>query len=734
MMAKEEGNVSYITLTQEEADKWAVEDLAKSCVTMADMGIEKAELKKTALPNIKVKASDGTEQLQNLSVWVEAWYPIHYFYPNGEMIPDHYTKKLKFKLGAPEEATNRKYIRPSKAAAGALALIPYLHPARLDLKEVAVLDLHEGEKKAACAAVNCGQYPVGIGGCDNWIDPESDKRRRKIHPWIVGEIEAVRAKLPKGVARPTVRIWPDGDLLRNPDVRAAYTRLVTALRKLDVDIKIMDLSPFRKEGEVDIPKFDDLVNEIGYDELMAKVGEIQQKDLGEDPEALAREYGLMTEMHGPKDNRRPLPMPNFENVATLLELHPQFRDSLGEPVLWTNSDLARRMYGDRETLVNKDDGDVLRYFQRQLGFAGTGRTITLPLVQSGLSYTYAQNVRSPFRERVRRAVEALKARGAEAIKAADEKLNSWAVDYLYANPANPFSRVWARGLMLAVVGRGMRPGCDMRTAFVIAGPQNTGKTGFARSLVGKENVAIIREENGSGKDLAMTYAGCIVAVHDEMEAMNARRVQAVKADISAPEDRVRLPYDKDVSTLPRHCVFLIPVDKHEFLLGDAAGLTRFAVLNLHESPRPGERFDFEGLAAAADDLLAAAWIAIEAGEKFDTVEGADASAQIHVKPDALMEAVEAAIDFAVDHRKGVVRLHRGKYRGVEIVGVVMRDICAYLNIDSYRGGAGEAIGNCLRKLGFEYSGDNEPLKTKRLWFAEATKFDQKFKGGRDEEA
>ncbi|RYH52635.1 MAG: hypothetical protein EON54_14415, partial [Alcaligenaceae bacterium] len=156
--------MSSVFQFDDTAVKFMDADLAKSGLVADDLGAQAVRgIGNVAWPTVEIVDAEGHKEKQNLSAWIAGHYVIPYWTPEGFRIEDAGVRKPKFKDGAPSEVTRMKYARPSKFIAGANALIPYMHPGRLD-HDVLVLDIHEGEKKTACA-VKHGQCAIGIAGC-----------------------------------------------------------------------------------------------------------------------------------------------------------------------------------------------------------------------------------------------------------------------------------------------------------------------------------------------------------------------------------------------------------------------------------------------------------------------------------------------------------------------------------------------------------------------------------------
>jgi hypothetical protein len=657
----------------------------------------------TPWPMVEITDDLGKKDVLNMASYVAGYYTIPYWSPDGAELTGVVIRKPRFKEGAPHEVKQKKYARPSKVQVGALASVPYMHPLRLGFTGP-VLDIHEGEKKTACAAIH-GQCAIGIAGCNNWGDPEN---KGALHPWIVDEVLRVQQQTDERVK---VRLWADADYKTNQNVAHAYSAFAAALTVLDVDVVLMDMSAIRAGA-----KFDDLVAEVGFEKVMAGVIEQPASSLPENPEALGRKYMLLSTPVGKPP--RLLPQAITYNYNRLLELHPKFRGQL-----WLDIDRQKAMFGTAELVENIGDHELLHFFQSQLGFNGS-RSISLQAMRDAILHRITLEKRSPFNDRIERAAQRLNDLGGEAMATADEALNTWALKYLRA-PDTPFNRRWGRKFLMAIVNRALVPGCSMRTAFCLAGPQGIGKSYFLQSIVGESNMAILSESNTQGKDRYMIYASCIVAVHDEMVTMGGKDAASLKSDISTRTDKVRLPYARTNSDMPRRCVFYVPVDKAEFLIEDGAGMNRFAVLNLLDVDFHGGKFDFAGMEAAADDLLGAAWLAVQSGEQCDEVEGADESARGYVKTDAVYDSMQDVLEGPLGH--GLIK--RGTYKGRPIVGLLLNQIAEAVGLgDKTRGGATAVVTGPLTKLGFSKCEPNaEPLGHRRLWVMDAAEFDEKIK-------
>jgi hypothetical protein len=91
-----------------------------------------------------------------------------------------------------------KYKQPPRDVLGDLANVPYIHPDYWQLESTSVI-ITEGEKKAAAIMAHLRIPAISIGGCWNWLAPDS----QRVHDWISIALDRRAPEL--------VTIIPDGD-------------------------------------------------------------------------------------------------------------------------------------------------------------------------------------------------------------------------------------------------------------------------------------------------------------------------------------------------------------------------------------------------------------------------------------------------------------------------------------------------------------------------------------------
>ncbi|SFD67242.1 VapE domain-containing protein [Spirosoma endophyticum] len=137
-----------------------------------------------------------------------------------------------------------------------------------------------------------------------------------------------------------------------------------------------------------------------------------------------------------------------------------------------------------------------------------------------------------------------------------------------------------------------------KQCIVLFSKQNDGKTYFWEYLVNgtplwdyyKKNPDII------GKEAKRALAENFLLNLDELSALTKQDVNQVKATFSESQIKVRLPYDKKDSIMPRNASFVGSTNKREFLV-DETGNVRWVVFEIiiinHNEGQPGGYVDVD---------------------------------------------------------------------------------------------------------------------------------------------
>ena len=137
-----------------------------------------------------------------------------------------------------------------------------------------------------------------------------------------------------------------------------------------------------------------------------------------------------------------------------------------------------------------------------------------------------------------------------------------------------YVRECSRLIFAGGVHRAYRPGCKFDDMIVLIGSQAAGKSTIVRWLNMEEE--FFREiKTISGKEGIEAIRGVWIGEVGELMAMTrVKEAEAVKAYITSQEDSYRPPYQKNVQTIPRRCVFIGTTNNPQFLT-DKTGNRRF---------------------------------------------------------------------------------------------------------------------------------------------------------------
>src|SRR5699024_9959760 len=152
--------------------------------------------------------------------------------------------------------------------------------------------------------------------------------------------------------------------------------------------------------------------------------------------------------------------------------------------------------------------------------------------------------------------------------AEDTELNAWIMEHM----------------ILGLVKRVFEPGSKFDEMMVLVGGQGIGKSTFARYLAIKDDW-FCTIENIQGKDAVMNLMGKTVVEIEEFVALrNAKSANEAKSFLSKLSDRIRIPYEKYATDVPRTCIFIGTLNERTFL-NDHTGERRYLPVECNPNQR-----------------------------------------------------------------------------------------------------------------------------------------------------
>ena len=152
--------------------------------------------------------------------------------------------------------------------------------------------------------------------------------------------------------------------------------------------------------------------------------------------------------------------------------------------------------------------------------------------------------------------------------AEDTDLNAWIMEHM----------------ILGLIKRVIEPGSKFDEMMVLVGGQGIGKSTFARYLAIEEDW-FCTIENIQGKDAVMNLMGKTVVEIEEFVALrNAKSANEAKSFLSKLSDRIRIPYEKFSTDVPRTCILIGTLNERTFL-NDHTGERRYLPVECFKDKR-----------------------------------------------------------------------------------------------------------------------------------------------------
>lgn len=130
---------------------------------------------------------------------------------------------------------------------------------------------------------------------------------------------------------------------------------------------------------------------------------------------------------------------------------------------------------------------------------------------------------------------------------------------------NEYTRECSRLIFAGGIHRALRPGCKFDDMIVLIGGQGAGKSTIVRWL-NIDDQFYQEIKTITGKEGIEALRGVWIGEVSELMAMTrAKEVEAVKAYVTSQKDNYRPPYEKNVRTIPRRCIFIGTTNNPQWL-------------------------------------------------------------------------------------------------------------------------------------------------------------------------
>ncbi|WP_353627526.1 VapE domain-containing protein [Ralstonia pseudosolanacearum] len=483
--------------------------------------------------------------------------------------------------------------------------------------------------------------------------------------------------------------WPDAlnayfkgrDVVILPDNDAAgrdHASLVARkLRGVAASVRVLELPDLPHKGDVS----DWLAAGGDAHELMALANDapnvrqvpVPANDIGLRPanpfeaiELLAR-HGITLAV-----NSRQEPYPNLDNCIAVLQGHPRFTgriwyDTFHQEIMTTWDCEHPRQWVDADRLR------VATVFQRDFGLAKFGDEV---VEKAAIAVAHADQ-----RDELRDWLKSLRWDGTP-------RLDGW-LQRAVGAPSDEYHNAIGRNFILAMVARGLVPGCKADTMPVFEGAQGAGKSRLLAILGGSYYAELT--ESLDTKDFFVVIQGKWLVEIAELDAFRRTDVTRIKQVLSSQQDRCRLPYAKRAMDLPRRVVFAGTTNEHEYLR-DHTGARRFWPLTV-------ARIDHDWLQVNRQQLFAEAVERFKAGATWWDVplEAAKEQTEARRETDAWENAIA---EYCIGRRE------------VDVPAALTA-----LGIDLARQGKAEQmrISRILAMLGYERQRTYRGAKQVRVW-------------------
>ena len=319
---------------------------------------------------------------------------------------------------------------------------------------------------------------------------------------------------------------------------------------------------------------------------------------------------------------------NYMNAVRIVRHMPDLAGLIGHNVL--NGGLLRLRDWSGEPLryaVEWTDRDMHKVLQIVQGFKKDKRSMFGHFSIEALKN--AMEGGSEPVQPIKRAIESLPKWDGRP------RIDDWLMRY-FGVTDTPLHSAYGRKFLIGLIARGHAEiGREIKldTVLVLVGMQGLQKSEFFNVLAGSS--AFFTDHIGeiSKKEARENIAGRWIIELSEGEIVTKADRRALKGFLTAKSDKFRAAYARNVQTVPRACVFVMPTNE-EGILNDPTGSRRFWPVKVTQGA------NLDKLRAERDLMLAEALVAYRAGEAWWLTEDEDATRETNAEAYQIEDPIE----------------------------------------------------------------------------------------------
>lgn len=150
-------------------------------------------------------------------------------------------------------------------------------------------------------------------------------------------------------------------------------------------------------------------------------------------------------------------------------------------------------------------------------------------------------------------------------------------------PSTDYTRAVSRYIWTALAGRIIEPGCKADMAPVLVSPQGWGKTRAVQAIAPRREFFAEISLGEKESDLSRKLKGRVVCEMAELDGVNRRDIEWLKAFISRTHELWVPKYSENVASFARRCLLIGTCNRDDFLMDDTGNRRWLPIRLEHKS-------------------------------------------------------------------------------------------------------------------------------------------------------